>query len=67
MTDKKPHYIAKVGYNKDGSFLGEVVEEKTGRPAGLSFRTREIEDAVEGAVYGAERLNKYDSRYDDEP
>lgn len=64
MAKQKPHYIAKVSPAAGRGFLGEVIEQETGNPAGFSSRCAKHEDAKTDAVHAAQALNEYDVRYD---
>ncbi len=54
----KVKYVAKVTPDKDGGFVGEVVDKKTGKPAGLSSRTRTAEQAADDALYFTDSMNR---------
>lgn len=53
----KTHYVAKVTPVKNG-FLGEVVEEKSGRYGGFSSRASSADEAAKDAIHIADSLNE---------
>lgn len=55
-------FVARVVPTDDDRFLGEVVDTRTGQPAGLSSVTRSADESAGDAIYFAEALNEHAQR-----